>query len=109
MVDIKFENLQWLLLDSVSQSSADTNRCIPKKMECSMSRDINKGARSKEEQLLHINVFEQKVVKLLILTFNKQKSLKAAHFQIDNTTALLYFVKMGKTGNQMLLKLSSEI
>ena len=67
------------------------------------------GKRSKEEQLLHINVLELKAVKLALLTFNKQKSLKAVHFQIDNTTALLYLVKMGGTGNQMLLKLSKEI
>ena len=54
----------------------------------------------KEEQLLHINVLELKAVKLALLTFNKQKSLKAVHFQIDNTTALLYLVKMG--GNREL-------
>ena len=35
--------------------------------------------------------------------------MKAVHFQIDNTTALLYLVKMGGTENQMLLKLSKEI
>ena len=49
------------------------------------------GQWSKEEQLLHIAPS----------TFNKQKSLKAVHFQIENTTALLYL--------QMLLKLSKEI
>ena len=48
-------------------------------------------------------------MKLALLTFNKQKSLKAVHFQIGNTTALLYLVKIGGTGNQMLLELSKEI
>ena len=33
--------------------------------------------------------------KLAILTFSKQKSLKAVHFQIDNTTALLYLENGG--------------
>ena len=47
VMDIKFENLQWLLLDSVSESSADTNRGIQKGLECSMSRDINNGAMVK--------------------------------------------------------------
>ena len=61
---------------------------------------------SKEKQFLHINVLKLKAVKLALLTFNKQKSLKAVHFKIDNTTVLLYLVKMGGTGNQMLLKLS---
>ena len=48
------------------------------------------GQGSKEEQLLDINLIELKAVKLALLIFNKQKSLKAAHFQIDNTTALLH-------------------
>ena len=42
-MDKKFENLQWSLLDLVSQSSADTDRCIQKGMGCSMSRDIITG------------------------------------------------------------------
>ena len=92
------------------QSNADTDRYIQKWMGCSMSMDINRGKWSREKQLLHINVLELKAVKLALLTFNKQNSLKAVHFQIDNTTALLYFLKMGGvTGNQMLLKLSKEI
>ena len=67
--------------------------------------------------MLHINVLELKTVKLALLTFTEQKSLKAFHFQIDNATALLYLVKMVGTGgggiggeeNQVLLKLSKEI
>ena len=61
------------------------------------------GQWSKEKQLLHINVLELKAVKLALLTLNKEKSLKAVRFEIDNTTALLYLVKMGGIGNQMLL------
>ena len=34
--------------------------------------------------------------------------MKGVYFQIDNTTALLNFVKIGGTGNQTLLKLSKE-
>ena len=55
------------------------------------------------------NVLELKPVKLALLTFSKQKSVKAVHFQIDSTTTLIYLVKVGGTGNQMLLKLSKEI
>ena len=72
-------------------------------MGCSMSRDINRDGgrqKSKEEQLLHINVLELKAVKLALLTVKKQKSLKAVYFEIDNTTSLLYLVKMRGTGNQ---------
>ena len=43
VVDTKFESLQWSLLDSVSHSSADRDRCIQKGIRCSMSRDIKRG------------------------------------------------------------------
>ena len=43
---------------------------------------------------MHINLTELKAIKLALLIFNKQKPLKPVHFQIDNTTALLYLVKM---------------
>ena len=47
VVDTKFENLQWSLLDSVAQPSADTDRYIQEGMGCSMSGDINRGAMVK--------------------------------------------------------------
>ena len=47
VVNTKFENLRCSLLDSFSQSSTDADRCIQKGMECSMSRDINRGAMVK--------------------------------------------------------------
>ena len=59
--------------------------------------------------MLHINLLELKAVELALLTFNKQKYLKAVYFQIGNNAALLYLVKMVGTGNQMLVKLSKEI
>ena len=49
-----------------------------------------------EEQLLHIKLLELKAVKLALSAFNKQKTLTAVHFQIDNTNALLYLVKNGR-------------
>ena len=111
VVDKKLKNLQWSLLDSVSQSNTDTDRSSRKGWGALCQRISTGGQWSKEEQLLHINVLKLKAVKLAIFTFNKQKSLKTIHFQIDNPTALLYLVKMGAggTGNQMLLKLSKEI
>ena len=42
VVDKKFENLQWSFLDLVSQSSADTNKCIQKGMEY-QQREMVKG------------------------------------------------------------------
>ena len=45
VVDKKFKNLQ--LLDSVSQSSAEIDRCIQKGTGYSMSRDINRATTVK--------------------------------------------------------------
>ena len=47
VVDKKFKNLQWSLLDSVSQSSAEIDRCIQKGTGYSMSRDINRATTVK--------------------------------------------------------------
>ena len=44
VMGIKFENLQWSLLDSVSHSSTNINRCTQKGLGYSMPRDINRGA-----------------------------------------------------------------
>ena len=52
VVDRKFRNLQWSLLDPVSQPSAYTDNCIQKRMRCSMSRDINRGAMVKGETVV---------------------------------------------------------
>ena len=87
VVYTKFENFQWSLLDSVSQSSADKKERHPEKGWGVVCQGISTGEQClKEEQLLRINVLELKAVKLALLTFNKQKSLKAVHFQIDNIT-----------------------
>ena len=61
-MDKKFKNLQWSSLDSVSQSSADTDRCIQKGMGCSMSRNINMGAMVKGGTVVAHNVLEMKAV-----------------------------------------------
>ena len=52
VVDKKLKNLPWSLLDSVSRSSADTDRYIQKGMGCIMSRDIKRGAMVKGEQIV---------------------------------------------------------
>ena len=52
VVDKKSKNLPWSLLDSVSQSSADTDRYIQKGMGCIMSRDIKRGAMVKGGQIV---------------------------------------------------------
>ena len=52
VVNKKLKNLPWSLLDSVSWSSADTDRYIQKGMGCIMSRDIKRGAMVKGEQIV---------------------------------------------------------
>ena len=60
-------------------------------------------------QQLHINVLEMKVVKLALLAYHKQFQMKAIHFQIDNTTALSYLVKMMEAKRKYLIELAKEI
>ena len=57
-------------------------------------------------QQLHINVLEMKVVKLALLAYHKQFQMKAIHFQIDNTTALSYLVKMMEAKRKYLIELA---
>ena len=100
VVDTKLKNLQWSLLDSVSQSSANTDRCIQKELGCSKSRGINRGAMVKEGTVATNKCISTESSRISTLTFNKQKSLKEIHFQIGNTTALLYLVKIGGGGDR---------
>ena len=64
VVDTKFENVQWSLLDSVSQSSADTDRCIYKGMGCDMSRDINRESMVKGGTAVTHSTFELQQTKI---------------------------------------------
>ena len=65
-----------------------------------------RGEWNLHEQQLHINVLEIKTVKLALLAYRKHFQMKAIYFQIDNTTALSYLVKMGETKNKYLLELA---
>ena len=56
------------------------------------------GDRNLQEQQLHINVLEMKVVKLALLACHKHFQMKAIHFQIDNTRTLSYLAKKGVRG-----------
>ena len=64
VVDTKFESVQWSLLDSVSQSSADTGRCIYKGMGCDMSRDINRESMVKGGTAVTHSTFEFQQTKI---------------------------------------------
>ena len=74
---------------------------------CKVIRTV--GAWSQVEQKFHINVLELLAIKLALITFTKNLSLKSIHFQIDNTTALSYLLKMGGTKNHVLIQLSRKI
>ena len=62
-----------------------------------------------QEQQLHINVLEMKAVKLALLAYRKHFQMKANNFQIDNTTALSYLVKIRGTKNRYLMELAKDI
>ena len=105
-VDKKFKNLQWSLLDSVSQSRADTDRCIQKGMGCSMSRYINRVKMVKGGTVVTHKCIRTESSKVSTFDLEQTKYLKVVHFQKDDPTELLYLTKIGETENQMLLKLS---
>ena len=108
MQDLKICN-GWYLIQSHNQVLIQTDASRKARGAVCQGISTGGGQCSMEEHFLHINVLELKAIKLALLIFSEQKSLKAVHFQIDNTTALLYLVKMEGTGNQMLLKISQEI
>ena len=68
-----------------------------------------RGEWISQEMEMHINILELKAVKLALMSFQKQMEVKAVHSQIDNTTALMYLLKMGFTGNKTLLDLAKDI
>ena len=57
------------------------------------SESVNRGKCS-----LHINVLELLSIKLALLTFSKMFNLNAAHFQVDNMSALSCLIKRGGVG-----------
>ena len=64
-------------------------------LEVSYQGLTTRGVWSKQERSLHINVLELLAVKLALLSFTKNRKVRAIHFQIDNTTALRYLTKLG--------------
>ena len=94
------EELQWwiknlklcsgrYLIQSHSQLMIQTDSSRhPERDEVQYTKGYQQGGEcSKKEQLLQVNVLELEPVKLALLTFSKQKPLKAVHFQIDKTIA----------------------
>ena len=106
VLDPKSSDFQWVLTNSSSKNFDNKDRCIQEKLGSSLSRNSNRRGMA---QQLHINVLEMKVVKLALLAYHKQFQMKAIHFQIDNTTALSYLVKMMEAKRKYLIELAKEI
>ena len=68
-----------------------------------------RGCWSVQEQSLHINILELLAVKLALLSFTKNRNVRSIHFQVDNTTALAYLLKMGGTKCLRIIELNKEI
>ena len=68
----------------------------------------SRSARTQRLKRL-ISLLELKAINLALLTFHKMLSLKAAHFQVGNTTALSYLMKMGGTGSREMTALAKRI
>ena len=54
------------------------------------------------------NKLELLAIKLAIFSFTKGKRVKTIHFQIENKAGLSYFLKMGGTKNEHMIKLSKD-
>ena len=67
------------------------------------------GPWTREESMLHINILELKAVYLALRTFTTMEKPSHIHFQIDNTCAIAYLLKMGGTKNQTMTKIAKEI
>ena len=48
-------------------------------------------------------------MKLALLTFTKEREVKSIHFQIGNTMALIYLLKIGGIKNRKHVDLCKEI
>ena len=69
----------------------------------------SRGVWSKQRRSLHINVLELLAVKLALLSFTKNKKVRAIHVQIDNATGLRYLTKMRGVKSLEMIKLRKEI
>ena len=54
-------------------------------------------------------MLELKTINLVLLTFLKMFSLKVAHLQVDNVMAVLYLMKMDRTGSRKMTAPAKEI
>ena len=79
------------------------------KAGCLLQGSFDRGKRSKKEKPFHINVLELLALKLVILTFTKNLSHLTIQIQVDNKVALTYFLKLGDTRSEQLLKISKSI
>ena len=101
--------MQWSLLDSVSQSSADTDRCIQKGMGCSMSRDINREAMVKGGTVVTHKCIRTESSKISTFDLQQTKIFGSSSFSNGQQHCTAPPCENGGVGNQMLPKLSKEI
>ena len=64
------------------------------------------GQWTLHESRLDTNLLELKAINLTLLTFHNMFSLKTAHFQVDNTTALSHLMKMNGTRSREMTALA---
>ena len=109
VVDSKFETLQRSLDNTTSVLCYNKNRCLQEGVVCILSRDPNRRGmeiRGKGNAHKYSGIEGSDSASM---SFHKQMKMKAVHFQVDNTTALMYLLKMGGCGNKRLLDLAKDI
>ena len=85
------------------------NRCFSERLGGILSENLNRRSMDSSGVNVTYQSTTTQSYKSGPLTFHKIFSLKAAHFQVDNTTALSYLMKMGGTGSREMTALAKEI
>ena len=98
VVDRESENKQREIHSNQTPRHDNTNRCLFSRMGAHCQGMTTGGAWTQEETSFHINVLELKAVYLGLLTFTTNRKPSHIHFQIDNTCAIAYLLKMGGGG-----------
>ena len=105
----KFENLQWSLLDSVSQSSADTDRRIQKGLGVQYVKRYQQGDLVKGGTVITHKCVRTEISKISTFDLQQTKIFENGSFTNRQHHCTTLPSENGGKGEQMLLKLSKEI
>ena len=103
LVDSKFETLQRSVDNTISVLCYNKNKCLQEGVGCILSMDPNRGKGNSQK---YFGIEGSEVSLNVISQTNENES---SSFSNRQTTALMYLLKMGGTGNKGLLDLAKDI